>query len=171
MIGASSQMLVDQPPDLRPVEISAFERALREQRVLRQLAHRPSEPLPDRDAESHLAPVDVLGRQHVGERALEQTLQSPASEFDLDRQSRGEFHDLVIKKRRTRLQAVGHRSDVDLHQQVVRQIRRDVDGHRGVYWMSWGMSWGMRLGMSWHRSFELSFQRTAALTIQKAAEF
>src|SRR5262249_6398940 len=75
MIGASLQMLLNESPDLRRVKIPAFERLLRKQRVPQQLPQGPAEPLSDRDAESHLAPVDVLRGQQIGERQFEQMLQ------------------------------------------------------------------------------------------------
>src|SRR5581483_10514691 len=118
MIRLTLQMLTDQSLNLLSPEVFADATVLSNQRIAEQLPQRPAEPLPDRHAESHLGAVDVLRRQQIREGAFEQILRFLPAQLETDWQARGEFHDLVIEERRTRFEAVRHRSDVHLDQQV-----------------------------------------------------
>ncbi len=52
---------------------------------------------------------------------------SRAADLQLGGNRRGELHQLVVEERRAGLERVGHRRDVDLRDQVVGEVGRDVD--------------------------------------------
>ncbi len=107
-------------------------RALGEQRVPREVVQLAGQPVPRRQREAALLPVDDRGRQQVGEGLLEQELSLVVTQLRPPGQARAQLDDVVIDERRARLEAMGHARDVDLRQDVVGQVGVDVERAQSV---------------------------------------
>ena len=67
------------------------------------------------------------------DRPLQEVLRREPAELQIGRQAGAELHELVVEEGRAALEPVRHGRDVDLHEQVVGEIRLAVDLERGVH--------------------------------------
>ena len=70
-----------------------------------------------------LRSLEQLGRDESGQQGLEERLPAVPVEQPLLRQPQGELEHFLVQQRRPRLETVGHRGDIDLGQEAVREIR------------------------------------------------
>src|SRR6266536_6270574 len=86
----------------------------------------------DRNSETHLATIYVLGRQQPSQHTFQEIFGGQASQFHLLRQTCSKFNDVMIQKRRACLKRYGHGRDVDFYQQVVRKVGHYVSQQSSV---------------------------------------
>ena len=109
------------------VEVAASPGPLREQKVMRDLAEIRPEPPGQGDREALLRPVNQRGRQGALQIALDEILRGRPAELEPGRHAGRELDDLVVEQRRADLERVGHRHPIDLHENIVREVRLQID--------------------------------------------
>src|SRR4051812_23435652 len=75
---------------------------LREQVLAQEALHLRAEPVADGHAEAHLGALQILGRQKLRQRLLQDVLRRQASQLQLLRQRGGELYDVMVEERRAR---------------------------------------------------------------------
>src|ERR1041384_2182396 len=122
MVSPSTRMKIDKLPDYGRIEVASTERLIRENGIREKPLQLTSEPVADRNSESHFpARQDLIGQQS-SKRTLENVLRRSASKLVSRRQAGSEFHGVVIQKRRACFKRNRHACDVYFHKQVVRKI-------------------------------------------------
>src|SRR5438045_3974733 len=89
-------------------EVSACQRAGREQQVLREATQVATDPGSNRSGEALLTPVHVLRRDDAVQRFLQQILPLAALDLQRRRESHGELDKLAIQEWRANLEGCGH---------------------------------------------------------------
>ncbi len=119
-------MFVNQTGDFLRAKISATLGDGIEKCLAHQRAELVSQPRGEWNAEAHLAAAADARREQISKGGAENALAAHGTLLEADRHRGGKFHNAMVQQRLPAFQAVGHRGDVDLHQQIARQIGRQI---------------------------------------------
>jgi len=114
-----------------PQQALPHQAALIEQ-IFRPLPQRPAQPVVERHAEAHLAPLHQLARHMAIEDLAQRPLAAALANLDGERQAPGEFHHPVVQQGHARLEADGHAGAIHLHQDVVGEVHDGVAIHHAM---------------------------------------
>src|SRR2546430_6340473 len=123
----SAEVLIDERSDRVWPEVSTVERRAREHEVAQERTEVLPKPPPDGDAESLLPTGQVLGRKRVGECLSKDPFAARASDHQGGRKLQRVLEEAAVQKGRTNLERIRHRGDVDLHEEVVREVELIVE--------------------------------------------
>ena len=96
--------------------------------VVQDVAQRPAEPQAEGDAEPHLGALLYLRWNQIVERLAQDDLRAAARKLHRIGQLRDVLHERGVEEWRTRLERVRHRAAVRLDQQIIQQVRVEIDG-------------------------------------------
>src|SRR5437868_15082177 len=119
-----AEMLVDHGPDGLGTEVAALESGRREDDVVQHRTKIAPEPPPDGAAESLLPPPEILRWHCLGERLSKDPLAARASDHERGGKLERVLDEATVEERSPDLERICHRSDVDLHEEIVRQVQR-----------------------------------------------
>ena len=119
----AARRLVERQAARHPQKLIDGDRGPRVSRLL-PLGHRHPKP--------RLWSLQDAGGQRLAQRPLEQVLGGPTAQLELRRQAGRPLHQPIIQERRARFERTGHGRDVNLGQQVVRQVRIQVHRQQRV---------------------------------------
>src|SRR5882724_12768014 len=95
------------------------------------LAHerteRAAEPVAERNPEALLRPREGLGRERIGEGALEDVLRREAAKLQDHRKPRRQLHDAPVEERYPNLQGTGHARPVGLRQHSLAEVALEIE--------------------------------------------
>ena len=126
MVRRGAIVLVEHPPDDAVVEVVATSRLPVEEHVVRDLAKVAAEPVGKWRLEAALGGVQDLVWYPAPKCDSQSDLLLRAPDLETCRQRRGELHELVVEEWRAALERARHRGDIDLGEEVIRQIGRGV---------------------------------------------
>ena len=127
-------MLFDEPGRFGAIYIAAASGIPGEQMIARKLPQGRAKPGSDGDRKSLFRTVDDGVGQDSTHRAAQQRLSASSMDLRRVRQRGGELHHLVIEKRNTQFESVGHGHFVGLDEEVVGQPHLGVDIKHPVQW-------------------------------------
>ncbi len=120
-------MLVEQALHRSRAHEPAVARGRVEQHVAHELGRSSRSQRPIGTPKPVLPRAATSGGSVVGERSPERDLAGPALLLQVVRQREPELEHLPVEQRRPELERVRHRGEVGLHEQVVGQVRLDVE--------------------------------------------
>lgn len=127
VVGAAAGVLVQQALHAAGLEPTSPCQRRAQEGVSQQRQQLTAEPCVDRNAEAHLpASEDAFG-QEIADGSTKDDLAGATPQLHRCRKPGDELGEILVQERGPHLEAVSHRSDVDLNEKVIGEIGLDLD--------------------------------------------
>src|SRR5947209_7825797 len=113
-------MRLPYPADWHWTQIAFVAKSPLIEQRFRPIPQRTLEPISNGDSEAHLGAFDQLARDVLIQHLPQQPFRLTVADFILERHTPREFHHPVVKERDPPFKRNGHRSAIELRQDIVR---------------------------------------------------
>jgi hypothetical protein len=132
MIARPGLMLGDEPSDHIGRDPTIDLGVLREKTILQIDAEIATEPPVQRHSKTAFLSVQDLGWDQICHSGLEDALQRQSFQPRFGRQREGELDEAMVQQRRSHFETMSHAHPVHLYQQVINQIRIEIQAKYAV---------------------------------------